>query len=369
MQKIFSGIEDPRHQGYVKHKLEDILVIVMCAVLSGVDELGTIMTYAENKAEFFKKHFGIEKIPSKPTVSRVLSMVNGEKVAKIIIETMKEKFGDRGEVLAVDGKAICSTAKESQLHSALQIITAYLTESGVVLGQEKIHEKTNEIPVFLEMLSYLNIKGKTVTADAMHCQRETCARIIKNQGNYIFGLKENQPNLYHNIALFFESQITSTELESYTVEEKNGGRYEKRICSKLSDLSWLDTKNEWSGLKTAFSITRIVKTSEIETKEVSYYISSLDVNPEKLLFLTREHWKIESLHWLLDVDFSEDSCSLLSENAQLTLNIFRKYSLLLHKQYIPSLVKKTSIRQNMFNCLLNDSLLIKVLSTCSAFNL
>lgn len=362
MQNIFSSIEDTRHQGYVKHKLADILVIVMCAVLSGLDELGTIMTFAENKAEFFKNHFNIDKIPSKPTVSRVLSLVDGEKVAKIIIQTMKESFGDHGEVLAVDGKAICSTSKSDQPHSALQIITAYLTESGVVLGQEKIHKKTNEIPVFQDMLSYLNVNGKTVTADAMHCQRDTCAKIIEKKGNYVFGLKENQPNLYRDIALFFESRNTNTDLECYTTEEKNGSRYEKRICRKLSDLSWLDTKNDWEGLRTAFSITRIVKKGDIETKEVSYYISSLDASPEKLLFLAREHWKIESMHWMLDAVFSEDSCALLTENGQITLNIFRKYALLLHKQYISSLKKKPSVRQNMLNCLMNDSLLIDIIS-------
>ena len=159
------------------------------------------MVYIRNKSEFFSKNFGIQDIPSKPTVSRILRMIDGQQVAEIIIQIMREQIGESGDVIAVDGKAIRSTAKEGKVHSALQIITAYLTESGVVLGQEKIHEKTNEIPTFQEMLSYLNISGKIVTADAMHCQKETCQKIIVRGGDYLFGLKENQKTLHDDVKL------------------------------------------------------------------------------------------------------------------------------------------------------------------------
>lgn len=360
MQHLFEIIEDPRHQGYVKHKLCDILVIVMCAVLCGLDELCSIVTFAENKASFFKERFGIEKIPSKPTMSRVLGSIDGAEVGKIIVAIMKERIGEVGEVIAVDGKAIRSTARTNQPHSALQIITAYLTESGVVLGQEKVNEKTNEIPAFQQMLLYLNLEGKTITADAMHCQKETCAKIITKQGDYVFGLKENQRMLYENVDLYFKSSITNSELETYTTTEKNGGRIEKRICRKLSDLSWLEGRTAWSGLKTVFSVTRITQSARKTSEETCYYISSLDTSAKHLLFLAREHWKIESMHWMLDAVFSEDTCSFWNENAHLTLNSFRKYALLLHKQYLSSSRKKISVKKNMLNCLLNEETLLEL---------
>lgn len=128
-------------------------MIVMCAVLCGMDQLCDIMAYAQNKADFFRTYFGIEQIPSKPTVSRVLSIVDGQKLAETIFAILQETLGTQGDVIAVDGKAIQSTSKAGKPHSALQIITTYLTENGVVLEQEKIHEKTNEIPVFQKMLS------------------------------------------------------------------------------------------------------------------------------------------------------------------------------------------------------------------------
>ena len=361
MIEKFEVIEDTRHQSYVKHKLSHILMIVMCAVLCGLDELGDIVTFAENKAEFFRKNYGIEKIPSKATISRVLSIVDGQKVASIIIDMMKTSISRDEKVIAVDGKAIRSTSKADKPYSALQIITAYLTESGVVLGQEKINEKTNEIPVFQQMLEYMNIKGKTITADALHCQKETCAKIIKKQGDYVFGLKENQKTLYANIELYFKDNNTNQNLETFITEEKNGGRIEKRICRKISDLSWLDERFSWAGLKTAFAVKRIITTGKKTTEEISYYISSQDVSAKELLFLSREHWKIESMHWMLDVVLSEDKCRFWNENAHITLNILRKYALLLQKQYISSLPKKVSVKKNMLNCLMNDKLLLKII--------
>lgn len=178
--------------------------------MCGLDKLGDIVTFAENKAKFFKDNLEIEKIPSKATMSRVLSVIDGQKVAQVIIDIMKTAFNKNEKVIAVDGR---STSKTDKPHSVLQIITAYLTESGVVLGQEKINEKTNEIPVLQQMLEYMNIKGKTITADALHCQKETCKKIIKKEGNYVFGLKENQKTLYKDIELYFKSENINKNLQ------------------------------------------------------------------------------------------------------------------------------------------------------------
>ena len=199
-----SAIEDPRHQSYVKYPLADILVIIMCAVLCGLDTLGDLVIYAKNREEFLTKELGIEGVPSKATFARILSMIDGKQIGEAIIDVLHSRFGTAGEVVAVDGKAICSTAKPGKPHGALQILSAYLTDKGIVLAQESIHEKTNEIPVFQEMLTYLDIEGKTVTADAMHCQRETCRKVIQRKGDYLFGLKENQPSLLEDVRLFFK---------------------------------------------------------------------------------------------------------------------------------------------------------------------
>ena len=154
-----STISDPRHASYIKHQLSDILLIIMCGVLSGLDTLGDLALYANEKQDFFKAAFGIAAIPSKATFGRILSMLDGKAVGEAILDILRTRYTS-GNIIAVDGKAICSTWKSGNPHSALQILSAYLTESGVVLAQETIHEKSNEIPAFQQMLTYLDVQGK-----------------------------------------------------------------------------------------------------------------------------------------------------------------------------------------------------------------
>ena len=363
MKEKFAIIDDPRHPGYIEHKLTDILVIVMCAVMCRMDTLSDIMEYAESKAEFLREKFGIEKIPSKPTMSRVLSMIDGKAVADVMIEIMRENIGISGEIIAVDGKAICSTNKQGKSNRTLQILTAYVTENGVVLGQKAIKEKTNEIPEFQSMIETLNVEGKTITADAMHCQKETCKKIIQKKGNYVFGLKMNQQRLYEDVKLFLDEKINEDEIEIAETLEKGRGRIEKRVCRKTNAIEWID-KSGWRGLKSIFSITRQVETPKGKSEETNYYITSLDISAARLMEIAREHWKIESMHWMLDVVFSEDQCVLYTENAHVTMNAFRKLALALHKQYIEKKgsPKKKTIKGNMISCLANDRILLDVIS-------
>jgi predicted transposase YbfD/YdcC len=266
----FRLIEDPRHSSYIEHKLPDILAIIMCAVLCGYDELCSICAYAENKAEMLKAKFGIERIPSKPTFCRILNMIDGEKVAQVVIEIMQRHICELDKIIAVDGKAIRSTSKSGHPHSALQILTAYLTESGVTINQKAIHEKTNEIPVFQEMLDDLVVEGKTITADAMHCQRETCQKIVEQGGDYVFGLKANQHNFYEEVNLFVQDSQLLATCEQFRTIEKSRGRIEERICYKLPDLDFLSMKSDWTGLQSVFCVKRKTtqKTVKLHKKQI-----------------------------------------------------------------------------------------------------
>lgn len=133
-----------------------------------------------------------------------------------------------------------------------------------------------------------------MTADAMHCQRETCRRIIQRKGDYLFGLKENQPSLLEDVRIFFEDQSNQNEWESSQTVEKDAGRIEKRICCKIKDISWLK-EHKWPGLQSVFSIKRIVEVRGRHSRETSHYISSWDASAIELMGLAREHWKIESI--------------------------------------------------------------------------
>jgi predicted transposase YbfD/YdcC len=357
----FSVIEDFRCECDVEHKLSNILILIMCGVLCGIDNIKNIVDYGKNKGEFFEKHFGFSRTPSESTLSRVLAVIDVSCVGKIILEIMQEFVSGNFETIAVDGKAICSTygnnAKEK-----LHILTAYAVENGLCLAQIQVGEKTNEIPVFYEMLDILDVKGKTITSDAMGCQKETIAKIVEKEGNYCIGLKGNQGTLHKDVQTYFEELTDNNLYEIAQTSEKNRDRYEKRTCYVFKDISWLEQKSEWAGLKSVVAIRRDVERKGVKSSETLYYISSLDAAPEEFLKTVRKHWKIEALHWCLDVVFDEDGCLLQNTNAQLNLNLWRKFALTVHKNFKERTESKKSMKSTMFSCLLNDNFLIELLS-------
>jgi predicted transposase YbfD/YdcC len=278
---------------------------------------------------------------------------------------MRELLGLSGEIVAIDGKTIRSTYKGSGFRDKLHIVTAYMTANGVCLGQLAVEEKTNEIPIVRELVGMIDIKGKIVTMDAMHCQTETARGIIDGGGDYVIGLKANQKTLHEDVTLYMADCVNAPGINvetAYTME-KNGDRVEKRICHTAPDISWIDGKDEWEGLKSVFSICRKVSVNGKQSEETSYYMTSLCASCDDLLSIVREHWKIESMHWMLDVVFSEDECRIFSANGQKSMNVFRKLAIALHQCDIAGLKQKTkpSVRKNMRHSLMDDQRLLKVI--------
>lgn len=358
----FKQIADERCQCDVKHKLTDVLILIMCATLCGIDTIADIVEYGEQKREMLFKNFGIDKIPSESTVSRILNMVNAELLAVCIVNIMRELIGETGNIIAIDGKAIRSTDTMKSYERGLRIVTAYMVENGVSIGQLAVDSKSNEIPCVRELIDLINVENKIVTADAEHCQKETVLKIIKNNGDYCICLKSNQKQLYDDIELYFKGILSGEfESEKASVSEKNRERYEIRTCYVFKDISWLNGIDEWSGLKSVFAMQRKVTTCEKTTTEISFYISSLQSTAEKFLDIVRKHWRIESLHWQLDMVFNEDGCRVISENGQKSLNMFRKNALAIHKNYKEQTKHKKSIKKFMLSCLLNDNVFLDVI--------
>jgi len=335
--------------------------------MCGLDKLEDIEEYGKNKREWLKEVFGIERIPSDSTLSRVLNMLNPDVIVDCVVEMMKEQLGTSGEQIALDGKTICATATEKTKQEKLHIVTMYMTENGVVLGQKAVPEKTNEIPVVRELLELFNLAGKVVTADAMHCNRETAEKIIQRGGDYVLALKGNQQITHEEIAQYIEDCIADPliEVETANTVEKNRDRGEIRVCYKAPTLDWFSSREEWSGLKAAYAIRRTVVRSETKTVETAYFISSLDAPPARILGFVRNHWKIESMHWMLDVDYGEDDCRLLNPNGHQVMNILRKNAIALHQNFIALMPQKTkpSVKKHMLRSLIRDDTLLAVLDT------
>ena len=345
--------------------MADVLILTQCAVICGIQTLEEISEYGRSKAEWLRETFGIERTPSDSTLCRVLSMVDANAVVDCIVEMMKRHLGVHGDQVALDGKTICSTAKERTEQEKQHIVSMYMIENGVILGQKAVPDKTNEIPVVRELLKLFRLSGKVVTADAMHCNRETAETIIKQGGEYVLALKGNQSLTHDEIAAYLDTCIADPGIviESATTFEKNRDRLETRKCWKAPNLDWFESLGEWASLKSAYAIERQITTKQKKTKETMYYLSSLDVSPQRMLEIVRNHWKIESMHWMLDVLFEEDDSRLQNSNAHQSLNIFRKNAIALHQRHISTLAKKTkpSVKTLMLRSALNDSFLLQLL--------
>ena len=355
----FGIIDDDRCEVNVLHPLIDVLKLCLIATLCGVDELDKIIDYGKNKKEFLRKNFEIKNTPSKSTLTRIFAMVDSKMLSLSIACILRHIIKSKPEQIMVDGKAIRSTDAIKAMEKMMNIVTAY-TDTGIAIGQKTVDSKSNEIPAVRELIEMLDIEGKVLTMDAMHCQKETVEKIINNHGDYVVQLKANQGTFHEDVyAMFDDKYMDETdkdcEYEIYSTIEKSHGRIEKRTCYVLNEIEFFTNyMNDWKGLKKIFAVKREVERDGKATKEISCYLSSKNTSAEKLLSYTRNHWKIESMHHILDVSFDEDNCRLYSQKAQENMNIFRKCSISIHKQYLGEDKKKT-VKSNMFNCLIIDS--------------
>ena len=201
--------------------LVDILTISICAILAGHEALDDIVLYEEMNSDWLKKRFGIERLPSESTLRRVLKLVSPVELGQATLALMQEAIGGSGDIIAIDGKAIRSTEKMAQLKRGMRILSAYDTQTSITLGQLEVGAKTNEIPVMLELLPLLEIGGRIITADAMHCQRNTCQAIIQGGGNYVFQVKKNQAELYEVIQGVMDKDIAEDPEAVETAESYN----------------------------------------------------------------------------------------------------------------------------------------------------
>ena len=360
----FGIIEDERDEYTTKHKLIDILKLVMISVLCGMDELDKMIDYGNSKKEFLEKEFEIKSIPSKSTLTRIFVMIDPKWLGLSIVGIVQSLIKEKHTQIMLDGKAIKSTDAIKSIEKMMNIVTAY-TNTGISLLQKTVDNKTNEIPAVKELIDMLDVKGMIITADAMHCQKETAEKIVNNGGDYVLQLKANQKSFYEDVyAMFDDKYMDETdkncEYEIYKTEEKSHGRIERRTCYVLNEIAFFtDYLANWKGLKKIFAVVREVEKDNKVTKEISCYLSSKNTTAENLLSYTRKHWEIESMHHILDVTYDEDRCKLLSQRAQENLNIFRKMGISIHKNYLKN--KKQTVKSNMFNCLLNDNLLLEVI--------
>ena len=331
-EECFSKLSDPRMARRKLHPLNEILFVVLCGSICGAESWRDFVVFGNEKLDFLKTHFAYANgIASKNTFARVLEVLDPDLFRACFMDWVKALQATWGtDVIAIDGKTLRNSAAPSQGVRAIHMVSAFATHARLVLAQQKVDEKSNEITAIPALLALLDVTGQIVTIDAMGCQRAIAQQIQDQGADYILALKGNQETLHDDVRLFLEAEVAKPASQAidevYEDVDAGHGRIETRRCWVSHHLDWLEQKARWAGLKT---VAMIEETREMDghvSTERRFFISSLPADAQKIAHAVRAHWRVEnSLHWTLDVVFNEDGSRVRTGNAPQNMAIIRHF--------------------------------------------
>ena len=355
----FRNLDDPRKYN-VRHNLIDIITIAICALICGAQNWVDVEQYGLSKYDWLKQFLQLPgKIPSHDTFGRVFSMLDPKNFTEAFISWSKSMQTLIGQI-AIDVKTLRASHDYAMEKGAIHMVSAWAVGNGIVLGQIKTNEKSNEIAAIPELIKQFELKGAIISIDAMGCQKAIAKQIIDQKGDYVFSLKGNHSNLHDQIKLFFEdTSNVQTELDTFESIDGDHGRIETRRYAACSDIDWLQGKEHWVGLKTITMVQRERQINDKTSIETSFYISSLEKDAKKIASAIRSHWQIENcLHWVLDVTFDEDRSRVRKDNAPANMATLRHIVLNMLKQ---EKTFKGSIKTKRLKAAWENEYLLKVL--------
>ena len=332
MKEYFEQISDPRQAKKVAHNLLEIVVMTICAVISGCEYWDDIVDFCEVKQSWFKEKLGLalkNGLASHDTFQRVFQLISPIEMEACFLSWVKSVAEQtKGEIISIDGKTVCGSrdAKARAIH----MVSAWANANQLVLGQVKTDEKSNEITAIPTLLEMLELKGCIVTIDAMGCQKEIAKKIVGMEADYVFGLKGNHSDLHEDVKVYFENESV---LEKTTTHNKGHGRIETREYFLETDIEWLHHKADWVGIRAIGMVKSSVWDKDALHQEIRYFITSL-TDVKTFAKAVRAHWGIEnSLHWCLDVVFHEDDCRTRKDNSAENFSVVRRIALNILKNY------------------------------------
>jgi predicted transposase YbfD/YdcC len=339
--KHFDSIADPRIDRCKKHNLLDILLLSISAVISGAEGWEDIEDFGHLKLDWLRKYRPFEAgIPKHDTIARVICRLKAVEIESAFQSWISSLIKTTGcDVIAIDGKTARRSFSTKERKNALHTVSAWSCQHQLVLGQTAVDVKTNEITAIPELLTMLDIENSIITLDAMGCQQKIAEQIIKQNADYILALKGNHSGMQAELEAWWHKTqregLSEQNYSEHTDINSGHGRIETRICQQmLIDKSWLAKEYRWLGLKSIVKVTSEVheKSTGKETSETRWYISSLDLNAEQSLNAVRNHWQVESMHWVLDMTFREDESRIRKKQGPLAFNVMRKIAMALFKQ-------------------------------------
>lgn len=335
----FSALDDPRESWRVLYPLPEILLLVLCATVSGMEDFTEIRLWGEHRLDFLRRFLPFERgICSHDTLNDVMNALDPEDFKACFTAWVEDLRETEPDIIAIDGKTARRTHDKAKGRGALHLVSAWACRQRLVLGQEAVDEKSNEITAIPLLLQRLELAGALVTIDAMGTQADIAAQIVNQGGDYLLALKENWPALQRDVRTYFDDPGAPTSDVCETTDA-NHGRLEIRRHRVCHDVAWLHALRGHPD-NPAFPHLAMIGIVETEVerggkveREKRYYLSSIALDAQTFAKAVRAHWGIENrLHWVLDVVFHDDLSRLRSGHGPENMAIVKHMAMNLVRQ-------------------------------------
>lgn len=322
-------IEDHRIAGMTTYPLDEILLTILVGLLCRVEDFDDIEMFCCSEIIWLRQFLPFKSGIAPPqTLRRVLQGLLPRSLENAFSSWVSDLQKNICGVVAIDGKSLRGSKLDANGRGALQIVSAYAHEAGLVLAQRGVNSKTNEITAIPDVLNMLEITGAIVTIDAIGTQKSIAEHIIRKKADYLLALKGNQKSLHSDVVLFFSDQELSQDCHIFDDTSFGHGRIEERVCRVSRAQDWLLKRHpEWKNLTSIVEVTvkRVFKKTGAISRQTRYYISSLEPDPKKILNACRSHWSVENnLHWQLDVSLQEDNSRIRKDHSARNLAMIRR---------------------------------------------
>jgi len=365
----FANLTDPRLERTRRHELFDIVVVAICATIAGSNSWADIERFGNERLAWLCTFLRLENgIPSHDTFGRVFSRLDPAKLAACIVQWLEDVGCELGKHIAIDGKTLRGSFDTAAGQNPLHLVSAWACDVRLTLGQVATEAKSNEITAIPLLLELLDLKGTTVTIDAMGCQKEIASKITEGEGDYLLALKDNHPTLCEAVEEEFltalEANTPARKLRRQVTVETNRSREERRQYFVMPAPPTLPGFSDWARLATIVMVVRTTVINGKEAGEVSYFLSSLPAKIKNLAKLIRQHWSIENqLHWVLDVTFTEDASRIRKRNAPQTSAMLRRLAVSILSQ---DTTVKDTVRGKRYRACLSTDVLERILAGFAA---
>ena len=333
----FSALEDEREPWRVMYPLKEVLLLVTCATIASCDDFDDIVDWGEHHLDFLRRfsefHHGI---PCERWLRNLVNRIDPILFGRCFENWVAALWPDRHEFIAIDGKTARRTHDRRKGLKALHTLSAYATTARLTLAQLSVPEKTNEITAIPDLLDDLaaagQLEGALVSIDAMGCQVEIADKIVGHKADYLLALKGNQPTLENDVVDYFRT-APAAELVTKTTVEKGHGRIETRTYTASNVVDWIVSERSYPGqprfttVKTLVKVDTRTEHADRSTFETRTYISSAPRDIERIAKGIRGHWGVESMHWLLDVEFKDDLSRYRTGHGAKNMAVVRRFAL------------------------------------------